>query len=331
VSTDITHTWIPQDIVTAGDGAPEKPTIMQTFYPGRRHLVSGEPEALKSWLAQVACADQMLLGETVMYVDLEMTPSEILSRLRCLGLGDDIIRDKFVYLRPDGPIGFGDASRDLDELIDARRPSVTVIDSFIGILQLHGLSPKDDLDIETCYATIVDRFRRHNGAPIVLDHVVKDRDARGRWSTGSERKVGAADVHLGLQVVQQFGRGRTGAAMIATHKDRPGYLRRPYHAEFELRSDADTFAITWDLREPGKTAAAGPRPTWYMEKVSTYLEGMTIPASRNQTEKAVGGKSNYVRKAMDILTDEGYVREEDGAKGGRYLVSMKPYRQDDAA
>ena len=97
---------------------------------------------------------------------------------------------------------------------------------------------------------MLDPFRALEVATITLDHVVKASELRGAFAIGSERKVGGADVHLGFEVVTPFGRGRTGLFRLATHKDRFGHLARPHAAELELRSDPDTFAVTWTLREP---------------------------------------------------------------------------------
>src|SRR5438128_165871 len=47
------HTWTPIDIVALESTPPEPPAIGGLIYPGRRHIVSGEPEALKSWFALV--------------------------------------------------------------------------------------------------------------------------------------------------------------------------------------------------------------------------------------------------------------------------------------
>src|SRR5690606_20577072 len=73
------------------------------------------------------------------------------------------------------------------------------------------------------------------------------------------------------------------------------------------------------------------RPTGYMEKVSEQLEAAGKVLSKNQVEKAVSGKAEHVRRALDLLIAEGYVREVPNAVQGRYpgFESIKPYREAD--
>jgi hypothetical protein len=97
---------------------------------------------------------------------------------------------------------------------------------------------------------------------IVLDHLTKDKESRGRFAIGSERKVGGADVHLGFETTLPLARGKSGKARIVTHKDRPGYLPRRKCAELELISDPDSGRISWTLCPVDQTDAHTPfRPT----------------------------------------------------------------------
>jgi hypothetical protein len=164
----------------------------------------------------------------------------------------------------------------------------------------------------------------------LIDHVTKVKDGRGRYSIGSERKLGGADVHLGFELVRPFGRGRSGLAKITTHKDRHGHLPRPRAAEFVLESDAKTGSISWQLHPPNQDAnvdAGGFRPTRLMEKVSEFVGAADHPPSRNEVEKGVGGKRDFVRQAIDCLLAEGYVTEQPGPHNSRSLKFKKHYRE----
>jgi DnaB-like helicase N terminal domain len=44
------HTWRSLDVLALGNEPPTRPTIGNLLYPGRRHVVSGEFDAGKSWL-----------------------------------------------------------------------------------------------------------------------------------------------------------------------------------------------------------------------------------------------------------------------------------------
>ena len=111
----------------------------------------------------------------------------------------------------------------------------------------------------------IEPFRLCDVATIVIDHVPKSLENRGRFAIGSERKVGSTDVHLGFEVVEPVRRGANGLYRVMVHKDRLGYLHRPKAAEFVLVSDPDTYAITaWFVLETSDQAEGetrGSRPT----------------------------------------------------------------------
>jgi hypothetical protein len=324
------HSWLPIDLLGENLAEPEPPSIAGIVYPGRRHWWTGEPESLKTWAALVLVAGEIRAGRNAAYVDFEMGRREVLERLRALGLEDEAIRDRLIYLEPTEPLT-GDALGDVHEILDARQPSLIVIDAAAGALALHGCDPNSGADIERFYRIVVGELRSRGAAIVVLDHLVKDREARGRYAIGSERKIGAADVHLRFEVTQPFGRGRTGRVRIETKKDRPGHLRRPRAADLELDSDPDTGAIRWEFTTP--TVDVEPatfRPTVLMEKVSIYVERCVDPPSRNQVEKGITGKNtNAKRLAMDVLIREGHLAADDGPRSAKLLRVVRPYRQSD--
>jgi hypothetical protein len=170
----------------------------------------------------------------------------------------------------------------------------------------HGLDGLKTGDVERFYRDVVDPLRTHGGAVVILDHLPKATEGRGKWAIGSERKIGACDVHLGLEVIHPFGRGKTGKAKITTHKDRHGYLPRPRAGELELTSDPETELITWQITLADQEQNTEPfRPTFLMQRISEYLELQTEPVSRNSVEQNVKGKSTDAKRlALDVLTHE---------------------------
>lgn len=323
---------MPVDLLAAGTAPPVLPSIGGLIYPGLRHQLLGEPESLKSWIALLLTVEQILAGHTVFYLDFESTPRDMLARLRDLGLDDQEIAAGFVYLQPDEPIGTGAAAADLAALVAARRPTLVTVDAMIGALSLHGLDPKSDKDIETFHRVLIDPLMEHGAASLILDHVIKNREERGRWATGSERKIGRVDVALLVEIVHPFGRGRTGTARISTSKDRPGYLARPRAADLELSSDTVTGQITWTLTTATPGAEPAPfRPTFLMERASRYLEIQVEPVSRRHVEEHVQGKATAIRTALDILTAEHYITANDGPGRTKLLHSSRPYREADDA
>jgi hypothetical protein len=259
-----------------------------------------------------------------------MGASPILERLRGFGVEDETTRRAFAYLRPEEALT--DAARDdviaLLRELDAR---LMVSDAFNAALTLHGYSPKATEEVEAFWRRAVAPFC-HVGAAVVLpDHVVKEKEARGRYAYGSERKATGCDVHLGLRVIEAFGRGRRGRAKITVHRDRIGFLEKPSPGQFVLDSEADTGRLAWTIEETGRERDDEGvwRPTGLMEKVSDYLARFAGPATRTQIETDVKGKAAFVRQAIDALVAEGYAAETPGERGARLVQHVRPFREAD--
>jgi hypothetical protein len=323
------HSWTPIDLIATASEIPEPPTIGGIVYPGRRHVYSGEPESLKSWAALVLCVEEMAAGRNVLYIDFnEMGRRETLERLRALGLTDDEVRERFIYIEPGEPMTDPAVLADVTALIQDRAPSLVVLDAFDGALEAHGLDPNSSVEVQRFYRTVVDPLRAGGAAELLLDHLTRDPAKRGKYSIGSQRKIGGCDVHLGFEVVKPFGRGRSGLAKIQVHKDRPGHLARPKCAELQLTSDPGTGHVTWTLA-PSESEDEGAtwRPTTLMERASRLLEKQTAPLSRSAIADEVKGKREYIFKAITALVAEGYASEnEDGG-----IIFERPFREADDA
>jgi hypothetical protein len=153
-----------------------------------------------------------------------------------------------------------------------------VIDAFNPFLSLHGLDPFSTPDIEAFWREIADPIAKAGATPTLLDHVSKNADTRGKYSYGSERKASGAMVHIGFRTLEPFGRGRTGRALLTTHKDRPGYLPRPTVGQLALEQQVEPVSQTW-------------------------------------IEKNVQGNATPLRTALEVLIGEGYVVKKETLKG----------------
>lgn len=325
--------WRSRSLLELGSKAIAPPTIGQLLYPGLRHVISGESEALKTWLTACFAAAEMLDGQAVVLIDLEQPPAMTLERIRQLGVPDDVIAEQLEYLRPEA--GLGDRERELvAEMLDVCRPTLVIIDGFTSLLTLHGLDGSKGLDVDWVFTNVLAFLCQHDAAVVVLDHVTKNRETRGRYSIGSERKLTACDVHIGLERVQPFGRGEHGVSKIVVHKDRGGHHKHGVYGLLHLRSDSETGAVAWNIDQTTAGLADAPRaafrPTALMERVSQYLERSYEPASRRAVEQGVTGKAAGLRTAIDVLIREGNVKATPGGAGGAVLLELVTrYRQAD--
>jgi hypothetical protein len=321
-SNSLAHTWNAHSLIARAANPPEPPTIGGILYPAKRTLLSGETESLKTWLALILAKAEMDAGYAVAWADLDaMGAAELLSRLRALGVEDDVIDKHFLYYEPSERLVDDLLVEVCGEIVGIR---LFVVDAFNPMLNLHGLDPGSTSDVETFWREIAAPITEAGAAPTLIDHVTKNVEARGKYAYGSERKASGAIVHVGFQLNEPFKRGGTGRASLRTHKDRPGYLPRPTIGRLVLVSDGAS--VTYVLEEDRSHKGDRFRPTMYMERISVRLENEAEARSKNWIEENVTGKADPIRTALEVLVDEGFVLREETPRG-HYFTSVRPYRE----
>jgi hypothetical protein len=232
------------------------------------------------------------------------------------------------YTEPSGP----PTSTDIETLVQAGVKYV-LIDAAAGAFDLTGLDDNSRKDAEKWARAWVDPMFKLGISTIVLDHVTKNSETRGKYAIGSERKTGGADVHLGFEALKTLTRGGTGLVKVSAHKDRGAYMQRPVVAMIDLTSDPDTHQVTIDIRPPEPTMAAEDgafRHTIYMERVSKVLEANNgEPMSKNQIETADGGNRDHIRTAIAELVQDGYAATQDGPRNSILIHLKRQFRKDE--
>jgi hypothetical protein len=299
----------------------EPPTTCGLIYRGKRHLLSGPPEAAKTLLALIVALEEIRGGGCVAFVDFESGPAETRRVLEDLGATRGELSSVF-YFEPDGPPDEETIARIVREGV-----TLTIFDALAGAYDASELDDGKRADIEKFYRAWIRPLWQKGVATLAIDHVVKNSENRGKFSIGSERKLGTVDVHLGLVAVQQLHRGATGLIRVTTHKDRPAHLVRPQAAQVELCSDPETHRITWRIRPVNaQTEESNWRPTVLMRRVSDYLEPQTDEVSVSAIYKAVKGKRGSLMVAVRFLVADGWAIERSGDRGSRLIRLVKPYR-----
>lgn len=335
-------TWRPVDVraVLAGDVSPLESTQLARadgvclLYPGRVHDFHGPPEVLKSWLAQVAAAEALRAGGSALYIDFEGEARDVVGHLRLLGVNDEDLVDRLLYVRPEEP--FGDEARiALLSKLAKRRPAITVLDGVNNAMAASGFEPNSNLDVRKWWERLVRPVQLcTDGATVLVDHVAKDSESRGQWAVGAGQKLAGIDgASFGFSLVQPFGRGRTGIARILLHKDRPGRLRGEQGADKEIARlrlvSHDDGMVSYELHRPADPAAppgTAWQPTTLMQRVSETLEEAHDPLSKAQIEAKVEGRREYIRKALIALIEGGFVSVVKGPRNGILHRSDKPFR-----
>ncbi|PWH05212.1 hypothetical protein DEO23_14120 [Brachybacterium endophyticum] len=349
--------WRPLDLTAILDGTytrPE-PTIMPRtdgpalFYPGKVHTVYGESESGKSWIAQHAAATTVT-GGRVLFIDFESDAPDVTGRLTALGTTtEQLLSDAFAYVRPEAsPHTFHEAD-EFAQLL-AQQWDLCVLDGVTEALGLDGKSTMDNDEITAWMRDIARRIARTTGAAVILvDHVVKSTEGRGRFPIGGQAKMAAIDgAAFLIEPLTPIGPGLDGTLTVRVTKDRPGAVRA--HAGAWRKSDRTqeaarvrldsthgdgTTTVTVQPPEYGELQAADPdkpfRPTKVMEKISRILETMREETSlrglldlyRDSGSKARRGT---VIEAINHLADGGWIVETEGPRRARMFRSANVYR-----
>jgi hypothetical protein len=324
--------WLPVDLdaVLEGDAADPPPEILlradgqALLYRGRVHMIVGEPETGKGWLVLRACAERLMLGELVIYVDFEDTAAGIVGRLRALGVTDDRILEFFRYVRPDEPLA------KVDPRTIAPGAALVVLDGVTEALSLFGFKLESNTDQAHLLALVARPFAETGAAVVLVDHVPKDREHRGRGAIGAQHKLAGTDVTYVVRAIRPFGRGLTGRSKLTVDKDRPGYIRAvsagaKVVGEVAFESDAETGRMAVEVF-PAEDEAGGFRPTALMERISRFLEGRELAVSGRAIREGVHGQTEAKLRALECLIAEHYVEVEEGPKRARLHRSVVPFR-----
>ena len=273
-----------------------------------------------------AAWDEILNGYHVLYIDWEDDEVTAVDRLRTImprdeltrsGYGDELIQSCFHYLRPDDDLRRKSNTRELAEVMHTFHPSLAINDGTTEAMAIHDLNPLDNVDIAVFNTILVKPLLGFDTAVVSLDHVIKDREGRGRYALGGVHKLNAVSgAGYLLENTKSFGAGLTGRSRILITKDRPGQLRthslpsthglRTY-GDLVLKSrgeDSATIKI-WPPKEWGEDEQE--RPTVHMTRIAEALADKGEIASKSQVEKAVTGNAKAIRDALDYLIVDGYV------------------------
>lgn len=332
--------WWPRDLtaVIAGHDEEPPPAFLarqdghRLFYAAKVNGLIGESENGKSWVAQYTALQTLQVGQPVLYLDFEDTAPGVVARLRAMGADDQHLQH-LAYIGPDEMLHAG-AKNDLEQTLTTRAPALIILDGFNAAMTLLGLDLESNTDATKFAQLLLMPLSRTGAAVVYVDHVPKNKDARGKGGIGAQAKRAmTTGCALLVDVEKEFGRGMTGRLKLTVDKDRPGHVRAHSAAAknagtvvLQSRKDG-TVAVhieAPDLRPP---AERGPwRPTTLMERASRLLEDFPDGLSGNAVEKQLGGTREHVRAALAALVEDRYAKREPGARGALLHVSTRPYR-----
>jgi hypothetical protein len=343
--------WAPMDLLAAFDGSePIAATLFPRndgvclLYPGMTHSFFGESESGKSLLAQIECVRLLNDGQKVLYLDFESDPVSVARRLVEFGANQASVLEHLTYLRPDADYRDSTILTAQWQSLLENRFAFAVIDGMTDAISTFGLGSNADTDIVSWHRLVARPLAERTGAAVVIiDHVTKNKETRGRFPTGSQAKLSAITGAAYVVAIEDglvLGKGRLGVMNVAIAKDRLGAVRGADEGQSADRDRAQPVARVvvdstgsspvveiWPARmRPGAGSSASTRPTGLMERVSDYIQ--TNPGmNKTSVKTAVTGKAEFVVLALDLLIAEGYVTATDGPKRSTLLAPCKPYLQ----
>lgn len=346
------HSWRPMDIesVIAGDRVRPEPTVgartdgAPVLYEGKVHTISGESESGKTWFSVAVICEELSNGRGAGVIDFEDDEIGWVGRLLDAGAHPDSLRELFFYIRPDEPLGSVNR-KDLKDALDRFQPSVVILDGITEAMTLHGLDPLKNAEVAMFGKALPRWVARQGPAVLCTDHVVKDKEGRGRYALGAVHKLNGLDgAAFILENRTPFGFERKGESTVSLAKDRPGRLRAAakargkgqldWFADLVVVSrsgeplDVALFAPPVEVARPsGQTLAT--RPTALMGAASEVLRAAGGAMSMRQIIARMAGRRETRILAVELLVEEGFVAAVPGPRNSTLHTHVRAFGEEE--
>ncbi len=294
-------------------------------YPGASAVIVGATGGGRSALMQACLYDAANAGQRCAYLGGEITREEFDARAGAIAQRrgdtiDDVLRTQLANVRYlDLPATIAQAWRSTQEWIDgiAAAYDIVVVDP------LSAVASAIDLDFDKSNAEYIRAFDRLfqpltklGLTVLIVENIGHDQDARRR-AKGASAKGDRADLTFSCSPSAS-----PVGLTISAQKVRS--VRAPFQRGDEWLFERDTQRIQRRASSSAESTSTF-RPTAIMQRVSELVEsdeGLTGNAIRT----AIGGRSEYVTLALQLLVAEDYIAVNRDGQAHRHR-SLKPYRE----
>lgn len=229
-------TWKPLDLAGYLNGTikPAQARLMartdgvHLLYPGHVHSVAGESESGKSMLMLAVVVETIAAGGRVLFIDYESDPATVVDRLVKMGADPSELADHLDYVQPQtDPVNGPYLEASAWSAIKATRYELAVLDGVTEALSVSGVASIDNDEVTGWIRRVPRALARSTGAAVVLvDHVTKSAEGRGRFAIGAQSKLSALDgAAFIVEPLAPLGVGMCGRLAVRVGKDRPGRIR----------------------------------------------------------------------------------------------------------
>lgn len=321
-----TTSWAPLNLDAAkvGEGVPPPVFLHRNdgvplVYAGRRHSFFGPSQTFKTWVALLACKSVIDQDGLVIYIDFEDDEVGFVERARTLGIADEQLGARLLYVHPEEPIEKTPTIDDVAHL-RARHPALVVIDGVTEAMSLHGFHPYDPSDTAKYQHLLV---RGWNAATIEIDHTGKGGKT---GQLGSVQKKAGIDG-VSVEFVPKTNRGRDGQSTVKL------YVRKDRHGHVNKFVDDKEFLGTFHLDTTPDSPAtayidAPTEPSSSRENLAAELQAESdLPteicawlssnpgASTGDVKDSGLASQKRTREVLDDLLASDRVRRETGQRG----------------
>jgi hypothetical protein len=335
------------DPYLSGDVRPVEPSVgirrsdgLRLLYPGHEHVLIGEMESGKTWFAAASAAAELEHGHDVVYVHFEeSTPVDLIERLRALGVPDDAMRKWLRFVAPDSPVTIEARAQLLDPA-----PTLVVLDGVNEAMALHSWAVREEAGAADFRRHLVKPFLRVGAATLACDHVVKDKESRGRYALGSIHKGnGVNGAIILLEAADPYGRRRRGRSRVYITKDRPGHLRQ--HGRPDQRLTGKTYIGELVVDDEQQTTPDlelnfyAPKADSTVPKISAtdaavwkVVCGLTSAgtvATQGAVREAAAIRASTTDASLDRLVDLGVLIESKGKRNARVFTPSQDRQKGD--
>lgn len=313
------------------DGVPEPEQLVPgLIYAGMVHWWQGEPESGKSLLLLSICLDLVHQGHKVMWIDEESGQKMTVDRLSTLNPDSYKVDENFCFYESPGITMSEEDLHRLRTTVEEENPSIVVMDACADMLTQAGLDEDDNQEITTWYRHMLQPIAQRGSAVVVIDHVVKSKDARGTYARGGGAKKSKTDVAWALRVESRFALKppKIGTIELKINKDRLGRL--PGRVTYKIGGKADE--TTHVRRQDTTGQASDTRQRIRVETTNYLLEHAGAPnraLSATQICQSITGRKDTIHEVLEDLrnNDDSLVRsylqfDEDQHKEIRYFWAV---------
>lgn len=312
----------------------DRPTVLarsdggHLLYPEAVNCIQSEPSLGKSWLALAAAAEHVTTGHHVLYLDHEDVPRRVARRLLTVGLDRQAITERFHYLRPGPLTPTGLAG--LPRLAERLHATFVVIDGVAAAMAAQALDENDASDFYTWSAAVPEPLANTGACVLLLDHVAKAKENRGRYSRGSGSKLAAiTGACYTLESLEPLSRNRPAKLKLTVAKDRHAHVGAVGDiaaiVTFTPTNGGDDLA--WQAEQPntsghgewqGPTECMDVLRRFFTEIAPTSAIGKS--AMRPRLKAAFGSSfgNNTIYEALERLVLDGTLVATEGPRNGRY-------------